>query len=73
MNVGDIVEITEGPLVGCLASFAGVEQRRALVVIELQGRQIKVEIDADWIVETTPARKSVHGVDSLEGRSRRRG
>jgi hypothetical protein len=39
----------------------------------LQGRQIKVEIDADWIVETTPARKSVHGVDSLEGRSRRRG
>jgi hypothetical protein len=68
MHIGDVVEITEGPLVGCLAYFAGVAQRRALIVVELQGRRIKVEIDSDWIVAAAPERKSVHGVEPPEGR-----
>ena len=64
MHIGNVVEITQGPLVGCLAYFAGVAQRRALVVVELQGRRIKVEIDSDWIVAAAPERKWVHGVES---------
>jgi hypothetical protein len=68
MNNGDVVEITEGPLAGCVAHFAGVAQRRALIVVELQSRRIKMEIDEDWIVAAVPARKLVPGVEAPEVR-----
>ena len=63
MHIGDTVKITEGPLVGWLAQFAGLMQQRALIVVELQGRRVKVEIDAEWIVAAGPERKSVSGVE----------
>jgi hypothetical protein len=68
MHSGDIVEITEGPLVGRVAHLAGVVQRRALIVVELESRSIKVELDEDWIVAAVPERKLVRGVGPPEAR-----
>ena len=64
MQVGDIVKIKEGPLVGSLARLVRIVERRALIVVELPGRQINVEIDADWIVAAVPERKSASGVEA---------
>jgi hypothetical protein len=46
---GDIVEIMEGPLVGRLARCTGISGRRALIVIELKGREFEMELDRDWV------------------------
>ena len=63
MRIGEIVKITEGPLVGLLARFAGKAAQRALIVVELQGRQLDVEMDLDWIASARSGRKTVSAVD----------
>jgi hypothetical protein len=55
MFIGDVVDITEGPLVGYSAYFAGGALRRAVIIVELPGRRIKVEIDEDWIAAAVRA------------------
>jgi transcription antitermination factor NusG len=59
---GDIVEITDGPLAGLLGQCAATKGPRVLVVVELQGRQVDVEMDLDWVTGTTPERRSVNRV-----------
>lgn len=65
MRIEEIVKITKGPLIGRLARFAGsAGAQRVLVVVDLHGREINMEMDLDWIVATEPARKSVSGIDA---------
>jgi transcription antitermination factor NusG len=51
--VGDVIKITDGP-------FAGLEGRlkdsgrRVLIVIEINGRLVDVEMDRDWVTESVP-------------------
>ncbi len=59
MLIGDIVKITQGPLVGTLARVVGTTEQRVVLVVELQGRQLEIEMDLDWIVATAPERMSV--------------
>lgn len=61
--VGDTVNITQGPFVGLRARFASAEGQRALVVLELQGRQLDVELDLDWIVITATPKRRTSGVE----------
>lgn len=72
MRVGDTVRITEGPLVGRQALFAGNEGQRAWIVVELQGRQLDIEMDLNWIGETVPRRRSISGVVEAPGTQLRR-
>lgn len=64
MRVGDIVKITGGPLAGCLARLASTTERRVLVVVELQGRQLNIEIDPDWVAATPLERKSATSIEA---------
>jgi len=73
MQVGDIVKITEGPLVGSVARFVRMVERRALIILELPDRRINVELDADWIVASAPERKSASGVEAPAPNRQRHG
>ena len=67
MRIEDTVKITKGPFIGRLARFAGsAGARRVLVVVDLQGREMSMEMDLDWIAAAEPARKSVSGVDAAQ-------
>ena len=61
MLPGDIVKITEGPLVGKIARLAGVADGRASICLQLDGRDIDIELDLDWIAPAAPERKSASG------------
>ena len=65
MQIGDVVRITEGPLAGLLGQLK-VSGQRVLIVIELQGRQLDVEIDLDWIVAAAPEPSVVPGIRKQE-------
>jgi transcription antitermination factor NusG len=67
LRIEDIVKITKGPFIGRLARFAGsAGAQRVLVVVDLHGREMNIEMDLDWIAATEPARKSVSGVDAAQ-------
>ena len=61
MQIGDAVKITGGP-------FAGLHGRlkasgpRVLIVVEIHGRQLDVELDLDWVSEAVPESLSVSAV-----------
>jgi hypothetical protein len=70
--IGDIVKITEGPFAGRLARLASTARQRVLIEVEVQGRELTIEMDADWIVATAPERKSVGGIEALRIQGRRK-
>jgi transcription antitermination factor NusG len=61
MQVGDIVKILEGPLAGLHGQLKASGQR-VLIVVEIQGRQLDVEMDLDWVSEAVPESVSVSAV-----------
>jgi hypothetical protein len=65
VQIGDVVKITQGPLAGLLGQLK-VSGQRVLIVIELQGRLLDVEIDVDWIVAAAPEPNVVPGIRKQE-------
>ena len=50
MKVGDVVEVTAGPFAGLHGRVKILEQR-VVIVVEIKGRQLDVEMDLDWVSE----------------------
>src|SRR5271155_4836867 len=63
VHIGDIVKITEGPLVGLLARLASRASGRVLVVVELPGGEFDLEMALDWIKPATPEPRSISGTE----------
>ena len=59
MQVGDTVEIMDGPFAGLHGLLKTSDEQRVVIVIELQGRQFDLEMDLDWILEATHANVGV--------------
>jgi len=64
VHIGDTVKITGGPFAGRRARLAGTAGQRVSVVVELQGRQLDVEMDPDWIVPVGPERRSASSIEA---------
>ena len=62
MHIGDVVKVTEGPLAGLHGQLKG-SGRRALIVVEIQGRQLDVEMDLDWLSAAAPERRSASSIE----------
>lgn len=62
MQIGDVIKITRGPLAG-LHGQLKVSEQRALIGVDLHGRQVDVEMDLDWLTPAEPARRSASGVE----------
>jgi transcription antitermination factor NusG len=71
MNVGDKVKILAGPFAGLDGSVARVLAERAIVLVELSGHPVPVEIDIDWLSKSR-RRKIVASEERLDPRRRRR-
>jgi hypothetical protein len=65
VRIGDLVEITDGPLFGLQARFVRTTKKRVLLVVELQGREFNVEMDLGWIVAAS-ARRPLSGIEAPE-------
>jgi len=59
MQIGDNVTITEGPLLGLVGRLAGLSEQRVLIIVQMGGHAVDVEMDLDWVAVTAPQRKSV--------------
>jgi hypothetical protein len=66
VEIGGTVTITEGPLAGLAGRLASLSAQRALIVVQLRGREVAVEMDLDWMSQTAPQRKSITRVDDSE-------
>ena len=53
MQIGDDVVITDGPLIGLIGRLIGVSNHKMVVVVQIRGRDIDVEIDAEWVGQIT--------------------
>lgn len=62
MHFGDPVKITGGPFAGALAEVDHLSGNRVVIVMELRGRHLFVEMDVDWVVAASPERKLVSAV-----------
>ena len=67
MQIGGIVMITDGPLAGLAGRLASLSKERAIIVVQLNGRDIGVEIDQAWI-SRVPERKSVSSIEETQSR-----
>ena len=71
MRVGESVLITEGPFAGLAGHVSGLCGNRVIVVMQLERRQLDIEMDLAWVVTATPQRKSVSRVsESARGMCR---
>jgi len=58
VEIGGVVSITKGPLAGLAGRLSDLSAQRGLIVIQLRGREIAIEMDLDWMSSTVPQRKS---------------
>jgi transcription antitermination factor NusG len=58
VHTGQSVRVTEGPFAGLFGSLDEILEQRVVIIIDLQGRPVKVEMDQDW-VKPSPRHKSV--------------
>jgi hypothetical protein len=60
VKIGDVVKITAGPFAG----FQGMLKSsapRVLLVVEISGRQLDVEMDLDWVSAEAQERRPAIG------------
>ena len=69
VQFGDVVRITQGPFAGLEGQLRATGQR-ALVAIELSGRQVDIEMDLDWVSTAAPERMTISGIDEHEFKRR---
>jgi transcription antitermination factor NusG len=68
VHTGESVRVTEGPFAGLFGSLDEVLEQRVVIIIDLKGRPVKVEMDQDW-VKPSPRHKSVSPIVPLQLRS----
>jgi len=69
VQTGDTIKVIEGPLAGLYGTFQGSsEQGRLLVVVELEGRPVDIEMNLGWVAATSPKRKSASSFSEPENK-----
>jgi transcription antitermination factor NusG len=68
VHTGESVRVIEGPFAGLFGSLDEVLEQRVVIIIDLKGRPVKVEMDQDW-VKPSPRHKSVSPIVPLQLRS----